>query len=114
MWQPVANHPRHTSSRRRASLRAGRLFRWLWMGAALATGGACWAGDNSGVLLDRRFENFVAGRFGNAGQNLYVSRAGALQRVNPPTFGRPGASPDGNPRKTRDSFANVSRMDGRM
>ena len=29
----------------------------------------------------RGFENFRQGKFGNAGQNLYVSRAGVLQRI---------------------------------
>jgi len=29
----------------------------------------------------RGFESFRQGQFGNAGQNLYVSRAGVLQRI---------------------------------
>ena len=34
------------------------------------------------VWTERGFEDFVDGTFGNAGQNLYVSRAGILQRIN--------------------------------
>ena len=35
----------------------------------------------SGVWRTRGFEAFRRGTFGNAGQNLYVSRAGVLQRI---------------------------------
>jgi len=35
----------------------------------------------SGVWVTRGFEAFRRGIFGNAGQNLYVSRAGVLQRI---------------------------------
>ena len=35
----------------------------------------------SGVWRTRRFEAFRRGTFGNAGQNLYVSRAGGRQRI---------------------------------
>src|SRR5690349_9590281 len=34
-----------------------------------------------GVWRQRGFEDFRAGTFGNGGQNLYVSRAGILQRI---------------------------------
>src|SRR5512139_494755 len=34
-----------------------------------------------GVWRQRSFEDFSRGTFGNAGQNLYVSRAGVLQRI---------------------------------
>lgn len=34
-----------------------------------------------GVWRERGFEDFVDGTFGNGGQNLYVSRAGVLQRI---------------------------------
>ncbi|MBI2825505.1 MAG: VCBS repeat-containing protein [Planctomycetia bacterium] len=34
-----------------------------------------------GVWRERGFEDFRDGTFGNAGQNLYVSRAGVLQRI---------------------------------
>jgi len=34
-----------------------------------------------GVLRQRGFHDFAAGTFGNAGQNLYVSQAGILQRI---------------------------------
>jgi len=34
-----------------------------------------------GVWCERGFEDFIDGRFSNAGQNLYVSRAGVLQRI---------------------------------
>lgn len=35
----------------------------------------------SGVWITRGFDAFRRGTFGNAGQNLYVSRAGVLQRI---------------------------------
>lgn len=35
----------------------------------------------SGAWRERGFQDFVDGRFGNAGQNLYVSRGGVLQRI---------------------------------
>src|SRR5262245_21402468 len=31
--------------------------------------------------IERGFEDFIDGTFGNSGQNLYVSRAGVLQRI---------------------------------
>ncbi len=35
----------------------------------------------SGKWTTRGYEGFVEGTFDNAGQNLYVSRAGVLQRI---------------------------------
>src|SRR6186997_1125284 len=34
-----------------------------------------------GIWRQRGFEDFRQGTFGNSGQNLYVSRAGVLQRI---------------------------------
>jgi len=34
-----------------------------------------------GAWIERGFDDFIDGTFGNAGQNLYVSRAGVLQRI---------------------------------
>jgi hypothetical protein len=36
---------------------------------------------DGGVWITRGFEDFARGTCGNAGQNLYVSRAGVLQRI---------------------------------
>ena len=36
---------------------------------------------NHEIWVTKGFEDFRKGRFGNAGQNLYVSRAGVLQRI---------------------------------
>ena len=36
---------------------------------------------NLGQWITRGFEAFIQGTFGNAGQNIYVSRAGVLQRI---------------------------------
>lgn len=44
----------------------------------------------SGVWRTRGFEVFRAGTFGNAGENLYVSRAGVLQRIQQHDFNRDG------------------------
>ena len=43
-----------------------------------------------GVWRQRGFEDFITGRFGNAGQNLYVSRAGVLQRIHQHDFNKDG------------------------
>lgn len=43
-----------------------------------------------GVWVTRGFEDFRRGTFGNAGQNLYVSRAGVLQRIHQYDFNRDG------------------------
>ena len=42
------------------------------------------------VWVTRGFEAFRRGTFGNAGQNLYVSRAGVLQRIHHLDFNRDG------------------------
>src|SRR5262245_49924622 len=47
-------------------------------GAALMIAGTASA---DGVWRQRGFEDFSQGKFGNSGQNLYVSRAGVLQRI---------------------------------
>lgn len=39
------------------------------------------AGMAKRAWIERGFEDFVDGTFGNSGQNLYVSRAGVLQRI---------------------------------
>jgi hypothetical protein len=44
----------------------------------------------NGVWVTRWFEGFRQGTFGNAGQNLYVSRAGVLQRIHQYDFNRDG------------------------
>ena len=43
-----------------------------------------------GVWLTRGFEEFSKGQCGNAGQNLYVSRAGILQRIHQYDFNKDG------------------------
>ena len=43
-----------------------------------------------GVWVTRGFEAFRRGTFGNAGQNLYVSRAGVLQRIHHLDLNRDG------------------------
>ncbi len=43
-----------------------------------------------GIWRTRGFEGFRAGAFGNAGENLYVSRAGVLQRIHQFDFNRDG------------------------
>ncbi|MCW5852205.1 MAG: VCBS repeat-containing protein, partial [Anaerolineae bacterium] len=44
------------------------------------------------VWTTRGFEDFSQGTLGNAGQNLYVSRAGVLQRIHQYDFNRDGYS----------------------
>jgi len=44
----------------------------------------------TGVWVTRGFEDFRRGTFGNGGQNLYVSRAGVLQRIHQYDFNRDG------------------------
>ncbi len=39
------------------------------------------ADESSGVWTEKSFEDFCDGKFGNAGQNVYVSRDGILQRI---------------------------------
>jgi len=34
-----------------------------------------------GTWITQGFDGFIRGTFGNAGHNLYVSRAGILQRI---------------------------------
>lgn len=46
--------------------------------------------SREGVWVTRGFEDFRRGTFGNGGQNLYVSRAGILQRVHQYDFNRDG------------------------
>ena len=46
--------------------------------------------EQTGVWMTRGFEDFSQGRCGNAGQNLYVSRAGVLQRIHQYDFNRDG------------------------
>jgi len=48
------------------------------------------ADGQSGVWRTRGFEEFRAGTFGNGGQNLYVSRAGVLQRIHQYDLNRDG------------------------
>ena len=43
-----------------------------------------------GVWRERGFDDFIDGTFGNAGQNLYVSRAGVLQRIHQYDFNADG------------------------
>ena len=38
-------------------------------------------GGMKGTWCERGFDDFRDGTFGNGGQNLYVSRAGVLQRL---------------------------------
>ena len=45
---------------------------------------------NSGAWTTRGFEDFSQGTLGNAGQNLYVSRSGALQRIHQYDLNRDG------------------------
>ena len=54
------------------------------------TGATGAAGANRGTWTTRGFEAFRRGTFGNAGQNLYVSRAGVLQRIHQFDFNRDG------------------------
>jgi len=44
----------------------------------------------TGVWTTRGFESFRFGIFGNAGQNLYVSKAGVLQRIHQFDLNRDG------------------------
>ena len=46
--------------------------------------------NNNGVWTTQGFESFRAGTFGNAGQNLYVSRSGVLQRIHQYDLNRSG------------------------
>src|ERR1044071_8285339 len=39
------------------------------------------AGMAKGKWVERGFDDFIDGTLGNSGQNLYVSRAGVLQRI---------------------------------
>ena len=45
---------------------------------------------NEGIWVTRGFEAFRRGTFGNAGQNIYVSRAGVLQRIHHLDLNRDG------------------------
>lgn len=56
----------------------------------IATVGPVAAEAPSGVWRTRGFEEFRAGTMGNAGENLYVSRAGVLQRIHQYDFNRDG------------------------
>ncbi|MEA1949886.1 MAG: VCBS repeat-containing protein [Planctomycetota bacterium] len=44
-------------------------------------GGVALADNSSGVWTENSYEDFSDGTFGNAGQNIYVSRDGVLQRI---------------------------------
>ncbi|MBI3920108.1 MAG: VCBS repeat-containing protein [Armatimonadetes bacterium] len=46
--------------------------------------------EQSGVWITRGFESFSQGTLGNAGQNLYVSRGGVLQRLHQYDFNKDG------------------------
>ena len=69
---------------------------FCWMLAAVVATGIVWqdaalGGEPAqGVWRERSFGDFIDGRFSNAGQNLYVSRAGVLQRIFQFDFNRDG------------------------
>ncbi|NUQ62094.1 MAG: VCBS repeat-containing protein [Pirellulales bacterium] len=66
----------------------------LLAGVAILAGpvdrGACASQPQAGVWRTRGFDAFRAGTFGNAGQNLYVSRHGVLQRIHQYDLNRDG------------------------
>ena len=45
---------------------------------------------NNGVMVTEGFDAFRRGVFGNGGQNIYVSRAGVLQRIHQYDLDRDG------------------------
>ena len=67
-----------------------------WMLAAIVATGiprqdpALGAESARGVWRERGFDDLIDGRFSSAGQNLYVSRAGVLQRIFQSDFNRDG------------------------
>src|SRR5688572_28728873 len=62
-------------------IRSAVRFALVLSAAALVSACANLAEAKKGVWRERGFDDFADGVFGNAGQNLYVSRAGVLQRI---------------------------------